>query len=1166
MSITQVSKIQVRVGLEEDLPQLSVGEFGLATDTNRLFIGTNNGNIIGPVPDNIEIMTLEQAQFVAGNSGWVQYNWDNQLSASNSFTFNPSTNTLTVLGTIVGNVQGNISGNLVVPGQDNWVLYNDTGNAAASGAFQFDNAANIMTVTGNIVANLFVGNGASIRSINGANVSEVPLANTAKTVITAAQPNITSVGALTGLSMAGDIIPAANIAYDLGNNTRRFKDIYLSNSTIYLGEGTMSSPGTSGNVVFSGNLVANGATLNGDLIVTGNITGAGNINIITGNSGEFFGDATGAGALYTGVIGATLLPNVIIQSTGFTDFYTQVNLQNKKAGVNASADYVITADDGDDTNYFLDIGLGSSTFNDPEYTAVAAHDGWMFVQGNSISPGSDGGNLIIGSRTPGRGVKIVAGGPNIANIAAVFNAPFTPATTANTGTFVVDGGIGVDGNIVSSGNITATTFVGNFQGNISGNIVAPGANTQILYNNDGAVAASPSLTFSGSNLTVGGRITGTIFSGNASGLSAITGANVVGAVAFATTANAVDGANVTGTVANANRSNFANSVSGANVTGAVSFATTANSVAGANVAGAVANAAYASLAASVTSVNGANVVGPVAVANLAYSIAGANVTGAVSFATTANSVAGANVTGAVSFATTANSVAGANVSGTVAFSQNAQSAEFALQVAGANVTGQVPFAATANSVAGANVSGSVANATYANVSGTSVSVPGGNVTGTVANATYAITSGTSVSVPGGNITGTVANATYAITSGTSVSVPGGNVTGAVGFATTANFVSGSNVGGQVAFAGVANSVSVSNVAGIGNVAVLNRDGSSTTVLYGDGVFRPIPTPGQVANANYSNFAGTAFSVAGGNVTGAVATATAAVTAGTVTTAAQPNITSLGTLSSLTVTNKITAGQLQGDGGNISNITGANVSGTVASANNATNANNATRAGTVTTAAQPNITSVGTLTSLSVSSIIVGSVNGSAGTAGTVTTNAQPNITSLGTLSSLSVTGPAIIGNVITTILTTGNAATPGSITGNWILTSGSRMMATYADLAENYVADDEYESGTVLIFGGEHEVTIANTHDSIRVAGVVSTNPAYIMNSECHGENVVTLALTGRVPVKVYGPVFKGDLMVSANNGHAISNNIARAGSIIGKSLENFEGSEGIIEIVVGRV
>lgn len=125
--------------------------------------------------------------------------------------------------------------------------------------------------------------------------------------------------------------------------------------------------------------------------------------------------------------------------------------------------------------------------------------------------------------------------------------------------------------------------------------------------------------------------------------------------------------------------------------------------------------------------------------------------------------------------------------------------------------------------------------------------------------------------------------------------------------------------------------------------------------------------------------------------------------------------------------------------------------------------------------------------------------------------------------------------------------------------------AQYADLAENYEADAEYAPGTVVCFGGAKEVTVCDHDEDTRVAGVVSTNPSYLMNSACPGEYVAAVALTGRVPCKVVGPVKKGDLMVSAGNGSAKAKNDAKIGSVIGKALQDFDGVEGTIEVVVGR-
>jgi hypothetical protein len=130
---------------------------------------------------------------------------------------------------------------------------------------------------------------------------------------------------------------------------------------------------------------------------------------------------------------------------------------------------------------------------------------------------------------------------------------------------------------------------------------------------------------------------------------------------------------------------------------------------------------------------------------------------------------------------------------------------------------------------------------------------------------------------------------------------------------------------------------------------------------------------------------------------------------------------------------------------------------------------------------------------------------------------------------------------------------------------GTATSARYADLAENYLADRDYEPGTVLEFGGDKEVTIAQAETS-RVAGVVSKNPAYLMNSECTGKYVVPLALQGRVFCKIQGSVTRGDMLISAGNGFAKSSREPKIGTIIGKSLEDFSGNYGTIEIVVGRV
>ncbi|MBT6278563.1 MAG: hypothetical protein HOI94_00585, partial [Candidatus Thioglobus sp.] len=129
---------------------------------------------------------------------------------------------------------------------------------------------------------------------------------------------------------------------------------------------------------------------------------------------------------------------------------------------------------------------------------------------------------------------------------------------------------------------------------------------------------------------------------------------------------------------------------------------------------------------------------------------------------------------------------------------------------------------------------------------------------------------------------------------------------------------------------------------------------------------------------------------------------------------------------------------------------------------------------------------------------------------------------------------------------------------------GTATTAQYADLAENYSADADYEAGTVVCFGGDAEVTQCNEDGDRRIAGVVSSNPAYVMNSGLEGTKA-TVALQGRVPCMVTGTVKKGDMMVSAGNGTARAEADPKMGSVIGKALEDSEGNA-TIEVVIGRV
>jgi hypothetical protein len=180
--------------------------------------------------------------------------------------------------------------------------------------------------------------------------------------------------------------------------------------------------------------------------------------------------------------------------------------------------------------------------------------------------------------------------------------------------------------------------------------------------------------------------------------------------------------------------------------------------------------------------------------------------------------------------------------------------------------------------------------------------------------------------------------------------------------------------------------------------------------------------------------------------------------------------------------------------------------------------------------------------------VVGTVQASGNiTAGNLTTSGAVS------LASITKTGSNAVGNI-------------GSSSNYFNQVFATATSALYADIAENYLGDADYEPGTVLSFDGIAEVTQCNTDSCISIAGVVSTNPAYQMNSGLTGDFVTPVALLGRVPCKVQGPITRGSLLVSAGNGRARAETNPKTGSVIGKALTSFDDSVGTIEIVVGRL
>jgi hypothetical protein len=203
-----------------------------------------------------------------------------------------------------------------------------------------------------------------------------------------------------------------------------------------------------------------------------------------------------------------------------------------------------------------------------------------------------------------------------------------------------------------------------------------------------------------------------------------------------------------------------------------------------------------------------------------------------------------------------------------------------------------------------------------------------------------------------------------------------------------------------------------------------------------------------------------------------------------------------------------------------------------------------------------VTGGGTLTFASGNGvgITISSSTATINTAQDIQTTASPTFAGI-TLPGISKNGTTGTGNI-------------GSSANGFNTVFAKATTAQYADLAEKYESDADYEPGTVLVFGTDTEVTISTRHEDNRVAGVVTTNPAYLMNSEAAG---VAVALQGRVPCRVVGTIRRGDMMVTSDVAGVATSCMPpfgpHIGTVIGKALQNYDSDQvGVIEIVVGRV
>ena len=865
-----MSLVKIQPYITDNVANFTFG--GLTITANAVFGNTNLGNI-----STANFVTVS-SNIASGNANLGNLAIANYFSGNGSLLTGIIATTATSLVSGTSNIKLASSGNanISIGGTSNVVIITTTG----------------VNIAGYINATNIIGEGGNLSNIQGSNVSgTVSSATTAGTVTTAAQPNITSVGLLTGLSVQGisSFIGNTGVVGNLnvsGGNANISGNFTANNIT---------TSGSGGNISGANNISANsftattGITSNGvvNFVNSSNVSlgPVGNVKVTGGSSGQY---------LQTDGSGNLSWVTLTISTSSISNGNSNVSIPSN-GNVNISA--------VGNSNVVVVTGTGVNIAGTLNTTGT-------LTAGNLVTSGT-GGNISGANNVSANtftGTLTTAAQPNITSLGTL-----TTLTVAGTG------------NISGSNLVSANYFTGILTTAAQPNITSIGALTGLTINGDAVLTGN--LTVSGNfeyaNVTtfrvkdpvieLGGNTSGTAlttndgydrgtvlhyYSGGAvdafmgwknSSQEFIFASNTTESVGVMTVnsygnvrANYFigNGSQLTGlstiTVANANYSNFAGTVINAsqlNITslGTLTSLTVTGNITAGNIAGGnLVNATYISGNGSLlTSLTGTNVVG-----NVPYA-------GTSNYANTANSITGTNVSGNVNYAitsnyaNTANAVSGTNVSGNVNYAITSN------------------YANTANAVAGVNVSGNVSYAITSNYANTANAVTGSNVSGQVGNALLA---GTVYTNAQPNITSVGSLTGLTLTSNSNITLSG-----------TLSQISGANLISGTYLTGTLTTAAQPNITSIGTLSALTIIGNITS-----------------GNANLGNSVVANFFTG----SGAGLTSVIAVTAGTVTTNAQPAITSVGTLTSLIVGNA-TANSTFGNGtitsnGNI-NFTGSNVS-------------------------------------------------------------------------------------------------------------------------------------------------------------------------------------------------------------------------------------------------
>jgi len=1337
---SEVTNTTVTVSSFADLKTNNFTANGNASIASNLFVALTSefqGNVVGNV-------TNFTGNIVAGNISTPGNVTGGNLTTAG--IANIGTLAVTGNGTVAGTlgVTGNATaGNVTTVGTANIGTLAVTGNGTVAGTLGVTGNANV----GNLgTAGLIVATG----NITGGNVTTAGTANIGTLAVTG-NSNVAGTLGVTGNATVGNLTTAG---------TANVGTLIVTGNSNISGNFNASGNITGNNLISINGIYGNGLNITGDAVITGNLAVQGNLSYIDIEDLRVQDPIIQLGG---GANGNALVANDGYDRGTLLTYYTTAQGNAFMGWDNSSGNMIIASNVGIaneviSINSYGTLQGGTLYFNSAEITGNA-NVGNLGTAGLIVATGNiTGGNLTttgianIGTlAVTGNGTVVgtlgVTGNANVGNLGT---AGLIVATGNITGGNVTTAGIANIATLAVTGNGTVVGTLG-VTGNITGgNVTTAGiANIGTLeVTGNGTVVGTLGVTgnITGGNITTAGQAN--------IGNIRISGDNITdtnGRVNFNSALGDVDfavnggAANVFYVDAGANTASFGNATQTANalvafnsatsivmpvgntlqrpgtgVTGMMRFNTSSNSLeyydnakwtsagttftvivsdqfSGNGVATAFTLSEDSTTAGTIVAINGV-----VQIPTTAYSVTGNVLTfteaplstdyiDARILTTTTTVKALQNATGSAvveavdgqsTISITGNVLPTANSTYSLG---NASSWWSSLYVAGNTiylgnlqlkaVNGQMAFYAADGTTPATVAASSVDTTTIANgTSAVAVVTSGGNIRANVSGATVQ-----TISSGGANVTGYV-NATGNVTGGNLItgglaSVTG-NVTGGNLITGGLASVTGNITGGNLTTTGIGN-IGTLAVTGNANVGNLGTGGSmvATGNVTGGNLTTGglIVATGNVTGANLTT-AGVLSVTGNANVGNLGATNVVATNlTGTLQTGSQTNITSVGTLGSLTVSGNITPGGIAMSTGNAT-IGNLYVSGTTTIAGNITQVsgnsgsffgnastgfnalyaglpagftllpqsvvnfvsqfdgysqinNQNQSAGNTATAdyvltsnngndstyyldigiasstyngvvavldnamgnsVTPNdayLYTTGNVAAGNPSDLVLGAVDIGGqirfAVAGSMMANVAMKLNAPNTTSSNTTTGTAVItggvgisgalnvGGAIGTnsIINTGSNATGniGSSTTYFNTVFAKATSAQYADLAEYYESDATYEPGTVVMFGGSKEVTIAGTGAS-SVAGVISTNPSYIMNSGLEAEYTAIVALTGRVPTKVVGTVRKGDMMISAGDGRACACTSPQIGTVIGKALADFDGAEGVIEVVVGRL